>query len=1255
MNTISTVKVNGTALTPDANKAVDVIIPGPKIFVAVYGTTTFSDVLAAYSAGKTVVMKDEDTILFATYIDENVACFSGIGDDKTCYYAVLNEIGWEEIYTYPIPEALSQLSDSPDYRLVTDAEKTAWNAKYDKPGTGIPASDLASGVIPDVSGKADKSDTPRVVSFEYDLDELPGEIIEELRLGDIVSCLGDPYEVVNKTPTEIRLSMGGWFYEFTKSNGVWSYSRQGEDLYSKPSGGIPKADLAEAVQTSLGKADTALQSQDIPSVPIISTNITEDASSDVKTASPKAIKTYVDSQIPSVPIISTSISTDANSDIKTTSPKAVKNYVDGIVPTVPEISTDIFADALSDTKTVSPKAVKTMLDTKQDTLVSNGNIKTINNTSILGSGNLTINDGKSAYEIWQDEGGQGSASDFLASLQGNSGYSGAAGDLQVVNSLTTGGTTDALSAEMGKQLKLQVDAAADRIQDPPVDALLYDLTKVNLYDPSDLDIQVGKYFSDATGTLSPNLDFLVTGYIPFTPSMGKVIASVNGTPMNESGGFLILYDSQGNVVDGYQENRVGGIAEWEDKVAFVRFSIEGYSAGNIQVEVGDTVTAYKTPLTKYIDTSTVIDGSSIAGGTVTGNKVAMGTISPEKCTFFQANLYDPDDEDVEIDKYLNHNGVLDTYAGYTGVVTGYIPFTAGKMCASINGHDGAGGGYVVLYDANRNIVFLEQCNHCDNIVEWRPGVAYVRFSIEGNSSGNIMVQIGDTITDYIAPNTYALDPDIEVYSNIPDGAVTVSKISSSAVTPEKCTFFKYNLFNPNDTGIIVDYFLYADGSISPNEDRTYLITGFIPFTSGKLCASVNGQTGEGGGYMVMFASDKQTVIWSESGYSCHNVAVWRSGVAYVRFSLVAELTDDIQIEPGDTITDYIPYGESSLDQKYISDKPQYESLLGGDTGTITSASITDGQYLVLTDFPYHLKKNVSLSLHADIISFDTIYFGKGYSVQENGLYYRGQWLKIDGASVTVQYRDNSVIDKATAQHGLTISGFIRVSMTLDDQGALRVVVSTISGIFQHTFTGLEFDMAHSPFLLSYQSTLTNVKMNATCADFRCPVWAIGDSYFDVNRGSWPGWMKEYGYWNFLLDGYPGYGSHEAVYEVPRLLKYGTPKYLLWMLGMNDVLQSYSYNFNEVKAICERKGITLIVATIPTVPTRTYVADITAFVKASGLRYIDVCKAVGADSSGNWYPDFLSQDGVHPDLLGAQAIATGVLADFPELMQYGITD
>lgn len=41
----------------------------------------------------------------------------------------------------------------------------------------------------------------------------------------------------------------------------------------------------------------------------------------------------------------------------------------------------------------------------------------------------------------------------LKGAQGASGYSGGANELQVINDLTTGGTTDALSAEMGKTLK----------------------------------------------------------------------------------------------------------------------------------------------------------------------------------------------------------------------------------------------------------------------------------------------------------------------------------------------------------------------------------------------------------------------------------------------------------------------------------------------------------------------------------------------------------------------------------------------------------------------------------------------------------------------------------------------------------------------------------------------------------------------------------------------------------------------------------
>ena len=70
-----------------------------------------------------------------------------------------------------VPTALSQLSADATHRVVTDSEKTAWNGKYTKPSGGIPASDLASGVIPDVSQFIKGLGVKNIVSLtkaEYD-------------------------------------------------------------------------------------------------------------------------------------------------------------------------------------------------------------------------------------------------------------------------------------------------------------------------------------------------------------------------------------------------------------------------------------------------------------------------------------------------------------------------------------------------------------------------------------------------------------------------------------------------------------------------------------------------------------------------------------------------------------------------------------------------------------------------------------------------------------------------------------------------------------------------------------------------------------------------------------------------------------------------------------------------------------------------------------------------------------------------------
>lgn len=105
---------------------------------------------------------------------------------------------------------------------VTVDNKTAWNAKYDKPADGIPKTDLASSV----QASLNKADTA---------------LQEHQDISDLVS---------HTQNSNIHVT--------SEQKTAWSAK------YNKPSGGIPKTDLASSVQTSLGKADTALQEhQDI--------------------------------------------------------------------------------------------------------------------------------------------------------------------------------------------------------------------------------------------------------------------------------------------------------------------------------------------------------------------------------------------------------------------------------------------------------------------------------------------------------------------------------------------------------------------------------------------------------------------------------------------------------------------------------------------------------------------------------------------------------------------------------------------------------------------------------------------------------------------------------------------------------------------------------------------------------------------------------------------------------------------------------
>lgn len=126
---------------------------------------------------------------------------------------------------------------------VTSEQKTAWTAKYDKPSGGIPKSDLASSV----QSSLDKADSA-------------------LQQHQDISAL-----TVHVANNNVHVT--------TTQKATWSAK------YDKPADGIPKTDLASAVQTSLNKADSALQEhQDISDLVLHTQNGNIHVTSEQKTA-----------------------------------------------------------------------------------------------------------------------------------------------------------------------------------------------------------------------------------------------------------------------------------------------------------------------------------------------------------------------------------------------------------------------------------------------------------------------------------------------------------------------------------------------------------------------------------------------------------------------------------------------------------------------------------------------------------------------------------------------------------------------------------------------------------------------------------------------------------------------------------------------------------------------------------------------------------------------------------------------------------
>ena len=148
--------------------------------------------------------------------------------------------------------------------------------------------------------------------------------------------------------------------------------------------------------------------------------------------------------------------------------------------------------------------------------------------------------------------------------------------------------------------------------------------------------------------------------------------------------------------------------------------------------------------------------------------------------------------------------------------------------------------------------------------------------------------------------------------------------------------------------------------------------------------------------------------------------------------------------------------------------------------------------------------------------------------------------------------------------------------------------------------------------------------------------------------------------NYLMDVRSGASTIQALPCLKNALKHGTPKYILWAEGMNNNSDSdentpndtWLSNTQEMLMLCENRGITPILVTIPSVfYNGNYVKNNkgkNAWIRNSGYRFVDFASVL-EDGNGNWFEGLRANEttSVHPSVKGSTMLMGYALVHIPE--------
>lgn len=457
-----------------------------------------------------------------------------------------------------------------------------------------------------------------------------------------------------------------------------------------------------------------------------------------------------------------------------------------------------------------------------------------------------------------------------------------------------------------------------------------------------------------------------------------------------------------------------------------------------------------------------------------------------------------------------------------------------------------------------------------------------------------------------------------------------------------------NLYNKATS---TDGYISANGSVSSSD--TYCYSAKIPVKVGEtyfFWALYNGEViSATARFLCAYDSENNPISTAGSNSAISNYTV-PDGISAIVISFEQNRRDLFIVTDNSTQPDQLlPYNiehyiaKESFIQKAFSDLIRGDEFLSMEVATATASQEYD-----LVD---HIdnKKNCAYSFFGRFSAFTSLQIGHGKT--ESGACY----MIIDGTNLTT-YNSSGAVYTQTP-HGLAMSDFISVSIKEADTKTARASVEIITNGGSVLLTNIIFFGCNGKVHFICGQMTTDVKFVYNIMDLRKDVFVFGDSYTSLaDDKRWPEYAIANNDNNILISGFAGARSEDEYPSFENITSMKKPKYVCWFLGMNDpdasgqIAADWLINVSKVKSFCDGNGITLILATIPNTPIVRNVEK-NAWVKASGLRYVDFAKAVGAESAGStWYTGMLSNDNVHPTAEGAKALWLRLRMDVPEIMQ-----